>query len=102
MKEKQLPPLGPLPDDLQFITDSGLTTLQETQSFLIQKEQEKQLRLLAEKGVITRKEAVNVLLAHLQDWLEQRGIDITESSEKSADLTLQRNFESFLFGGGSQ
>ena len=102
MNENQLPPLGPLPDELQFIADSGLATLQETQSFLIQKEQDEQLRLLAKKGLITRNEAVNVLLAHLQDWLEQRGFDVAESSEKFADSTLLRTFETILFGTGSQ
>jgi len=102
MNEKQLPPLGPLPDELQFIADSGLATLQETQFFLIQKEQEKQLRPQAEKGLITRNEAVSALLAHLQDWLEYRGIDVAESSEKFADSTLLRTFETFLFGTGSQ
>lgn len=97
MNQNQLPPLGPLPEDLQFIADLGLATLQETQSFLIQKENEKQLRRQVEKGLITRKEAVNVLLAHLQNWLEKRGFDVSESSEKFADSTLQQYFETFLF-----
>ncbi|WP_417386467.1 hypothetical protein [Gimesia sp.] len=102
MNQNQLPPLGPLLDELQFTADLGLATLQETQSFLIQKENEKQLRRQVEKGLITKNEAVSVLLAHLQDWLEQRGLDVSESSEKFADSTLQQNFETFLFGAESR
>ena len=102
MNQNQLPPLGELSGDLQFIEDLGLATLQETQSFLIQKESEKQLRRQVEKGLITKNEAVSVLLAHLQGWLEQRGLDVSESSEKFADSTFQQNIEMFLFGAESR
>lgn len=97
MNEKGSDNLEPVRKQLQLIEDTGLVTLQEVEHFLLKEIEVSQLRLIVDRRLITRIEAVNLLLDKLQTWLEQQGIDDLESQKYLDRPETFRSFETFLF-----
>lgn len=97
MNEKRSDSLGTVRKQLQFVEDTGLVTLQEVEHFLLADIEVSQLRPLVDRGLITQTEAVNLLLDKLQTWLEQHGIDDSESRKYLEGPETFRSFETFLF-----
>ncbi|MCA9017962.1 MAG: hypothetical protein KDA77_21745, partial [Planctomycetaceae bacterium] len=60
MNEKGSDNLEPVRKQLQLIEDTGLVTLQEVEHFLLKEIEVSQLRLIVDRRLITRIEAVNL------------------------------------------
>lgn len=89
--------LGAMRKQFQFIEDSGSVTLQDVKYFLLQEIEAAHLRPLVDRQVITRIEAVHLLMAKLQAWLAHHGIDDSGSRKYLEHPETIRSFKMFLF-----
>ncbi len=78
---------------LQFLNRSEQVSVEEALRFLSQLIESQQIHLKVARGLITREEGLNLLLAHFESWLEQQGLT---SEEIHKHLDHPESYRSFV------
>ncbi len=78
---------------LQFLNRSEQVSIEEALRFLSQLIESQQIHLKVTRGLITREEGLNLLLAHFESWLEQQGLT---SGEIRKHLDHPESYQSFV------